>query len=295
MHLSIDTSPYRYDGSKKFVEKDCPTKIPAFYENKKDYKKCLEEFQDEIDELQTMMYAHNRYGLLLIFQAMDAAGKDGTIRKVMSGVNPHGVFVNSFKKPSTNELDHDYMWRTTKVFPRRGKIGIFNRSYYEEVLVVKVHPEILLNYQRVPKEHTQDLDEVWQNRYEDIRNLELYAQRNGIHVVKFFLHLSKEEQRQRFLDRIDTPSKNWKFSTADVEERQYWESYMEAYQLAINSTAKPHAPWYVIPADDKKNMRLIVCQVVLEHLQSLDIHYPQMEKERREELETFRKMLEKER
>ena len=294
MHIHIDTSPFRYDGSRKFVEKADPTEIPAFYESKNAYKKCLEEYQDEIDELQNMMYAHDRYGLLLIFQAMDAAGKDGTIRRVMSGVNPHGVYVSSFKKPSSNELDHDFMWRTTQAFPQRGRIRIFNRSYYEEVLVVKVHPEILLKYQRVPKEHTQDLELVWQQRYEDIRNLELYAHRNGIHVVKFFLHLSKEEQRKRFLSRIETPSKNWKFSSSDVEERQYWDSYMEAYQTAINETAKPHAPWYVIPADDKKNMRLIVSQVVLEQLQGLDMHYPKMEPERMAELETFRELLQKE-
>ena len=293
MHISIDTSPYRFDGSKRFVEKDCPTEIPAFYESKKDYRKGLEEYREEIDELQNMMYAHDRYGLLLIFQAMDAAGKDGTIRHVMSGVNPHGVNVSSFKKPSENELDHDFMWRTTRMFPRRGRIGIFNRSYYEEVLVVKVHPKILLKYQRVPKEHTQDLDKVWLQRYEDIRNLEQYAHRNGIHVVKFFLHLSKEEQRKRFLDRIETPAKNWKFSAGDVEERKYWDSYMDAYETAINETAKPHAPWYVIPADDKKNMRLIVSQVVLEQMQALDMHYPKMEKERLEELEGFREMLKK--
>ena len=294
MHVQIDTRPFRYDGSKPFVEKDCPTEIPDFYENKKDYKKLLEEYREEIDELQNMMYAHDRYGLLIIFQAMDAAGKDGTIRHVMSGVNPHGLHVSSFKKPSTKELDHDFMWRTTREFPQRGRLGIFNRSYYEEVLVVRVHPEILLKYQRVPKEHTQDLDKVWQQRYEDIRNLELYAHRNGIHVVKFFLHLSKEEQRKRFLARIDTPAKNWKFSGGDVEERQHWEEYMRAYEDAINATAKAHAPWYVVPADDKKNMRLIVSTVVLEQLQAMDMHYPKMDPERLAELGDFRKQLETE-
>ncbi|MEM6629796.1 MAG: polyphosphate kinase 2 family protein [Bacteroidota bacterium] len=291
MHVQIDTQPYRYDGSKAFVEKDCPTEVATLYENKKDYKKLLEEYREEIDELQNMMYAHDRYGLLIVFQAMDAAGKDGTIRHVMSGVNPHGVHVSSFKKPSTKELDHDFMWRTTREFPQRGRLGIFNRSYYEEVLVVRVHPEILLKYQRIPKEHTQNVEKVWQQRFEDIRNLELYAHRNGIHVVKFFLHLSKEEQRKRFLARIDTPSKNWKFSSGDVEERQYWEDYMRAYEDAINATAAPHAPWYVIPADNKKNMRLIVSSVVLQQLQAMDMHYPKMDPERLKDLDGFREQL----
>lgn len=268
-----------------------PTVVPDLYDNKDAYKDLMEEYREEMDELQSMMYAHDRYAMLLIFQAMDAAGKDGTIKDVMSGINPHGVHVSAFKRPSDEELDHDFMWRTIRQFPERGRLGIFNRSYYEEVLIVRVHPEILKESQRVPAEHIQDLDLVWQQRYEDIRNIERYAHRNGLRIVKFFLHVSKEEQKQRFLERIETPSKNWKFSGQDVKERQFWPQYMEAYEDAINATARPEAPWYVIPADDKKNMRLMVCQAVLQELRSLPIQYPVMEAERKAELEKYREML----
>ena len=239
-----------------------------------------------------MMYAHDRHAMLLVFQAMDAAGKDGTIKRVMSRVNPHGVSIDAFKKPSEEELDHDFMWRTTIKFPKRGTIGIFNRSYYEEVLVVKVHPKIVTDYQRIPKNLTIDLDKLWQQRYEDIRNLELYASRNGIHVVKFFLNISRDEQRDRFLARLNTPEKNWKFAEGDVKERGYWNDYMKAYEEAINETAAPHAPWYVIPADDKNNMRLIVAQVILKHLKELDMKFPEVSEERIAEFEKFREMLE---
>lgn len=293
MHKKIDVSSYKFTGESPLKLSDIPNKIDPLYEGKKDYKNLLKEFRKEIDELQNMMYAHDRYGMLLIFQAMDAAGKDGTVRHVMSGVNPHGVEVHSFKAPTKNELDHDFMWRTTRRLPTRGKVGIFNRSYYEEVLVVRVHPKILTSYQRVPSEFTQDLDAVWTQRYEDIRNLELYAHRNGIQVVKFFLNISKEEQRLRFISRIDEPSKNWKFSEGDIEERKFWDNYMECYETAINETARPHAPWYVIPADDKKNMRLMVSQAILNHMNDMDMHYPKVDDERRAELAEIRKKLEK--
>lgn len=292
MHKKIDTQSFRIDGSRPFQIAEVPTEIDRFYKKKKEYKKLLEEFRDEIDELQNMMYAHDRYALLLIFQAMDAAGKDGTIRHVMSGVNPHGVDVHSFKRPSQRELDHNFLWRTTYRMPLRGHIGIFNRSYYEEVLVVRVHPHILTESQRIPREHVADLDRVWQERYEDIRNLELHCHRNGIHVVKFFLNLSKEEQRKRFLSRIERPAKNWKFSEADVKERGYWDKYMEAYEACINATASPHAPWYVVPADDKKNMRLIVSQVILDHMYQMDMHYPRTNGMRKEELMKYKETLE---
>ncbi|MEM6806422.1 MAG: PPK2 family polyphosphate kinase, partial [Bacteroidota bacterium] len=257
-------------------------------------RKQLEDYQEEIDDYQNMMYAHDRYGMLLVFQAMDAAGKDSTIRHVMSGINAHGVEVSAFKAPSKEELDHDFMWRTTRKFPPRGRVGIFNRSYYEEVLVVKVHPKIIQKYQRIPLEQIQDLDLVWEQRYEDIRNLESYAYRNGIRVVKFFLNVSKEEQKNRFLARIDTPSKNWKFSGGDVEERQHWDSYMKAYEEAINATATDEAPWYLVPADDKKNMRLIVSQIILQQMAKLDMSYPELDPEAKAELENYRKRLEAE-
>jgi PPK2 family polyphosphate:nucleotide phosphotransferase len=229
--------------------------------------------------------------MLLVFQAMDAAGKDGTIKHVMSGVNPHGIQIFAFKKPSDNELDHDFMWRTSRCLPERGRMGIFNRSYYEEVLVVKVHPQILTKYQRIPKAFTSDVDQAFEQRYEDIANFEQYIHRQGIHVMKFFLNLSKDEQKRRFLDRIDRPDKNWKFSEADVKERGYWDKYMTAYEEAINKTASPEAPWYVVPADDKKNMRLIVSQLILNEMRKLDMNYPIVTDERRAELQEIRKQL----
>lgn len=288
----IDIKPYEATGKKKVKLADFPNEVEKVYEGKKDYREQLESYREEIDELQNMMYAHDRYGMLLVFQAMDAAGKDSTIRHVMSGINAHGVEVSAFKAPSKEELDHDFMWRTTRKFPPRGRVGIFNRSYYEEVLVVKVHPKIIQKYQRIPLEQIENLDEVWEQRYEDIANLEKYAHRNGIQVIKFFLNVSKEEQRKRFLARIDTPSKNWKFAAGDVEERGYWDEYMKAYEEAINATAKPHAPWYLVPADDKKNMRLIVSQIILQHMQNLDMKYPVLDEEAQAELAGFKKLLE---
>lgn len=287
----IDLSKFTFTGEKQLDLGKLPTHIPLLYEDKKDYKKQLEDFQERIHDLQNVMYAHNRYSLLLIFQAMDAAGKDGTIRNVLSGVNPHGLQIFAFKKPSTKELDHDYLWRTTVCFPERGRIGVFNRSYYEEVLVVKVHPKILTNYQLIPKEETQDVEKVWEQRYESIRNLEKYAYQNGTRVIKFFLNVSRDEQRNRFLKRLQTPAKNWKFSESDVEERQFWPDYMKAYTEAINATSSPKAPWYVIPADDKRNMRLMVAQTIEKHLAELDMHYPIISEEKKADFKKYEEML----
>jgi len=291
MHCSIDTDDFVITGDDKLKLNKRKTKIKDVYKNKSDYRELIEEFQDEINDLQRMMYAHDRYSMLLIFQAMDAAGKDGTIRAIMSGVNAHGIAVHAFKQPSAEELDHDFLWRTNIRLPQRGRIGIFNRSYYEEVLIVKVHPEIVHNSQKLPTEYTSDLDKLWRHRYKSIRTLEKHLWRSGTRVLKFFLHLSRDEQRQRFIDRIDQPEKNWKFSEGDLAERQYWDKYQQAYEDAINATAARHAPWFVVPADDKKNMRLIVAQIVLEQLKLLDMQYPQVSDERREELQKFKERL----
>ncbi len=290
MHCTIDTAPFTVTGERPVRLSDAPHKVDSFYTDKDDYKALLEEFQEEINDLQRMMYAHDRHSVLLVFQAMDAAGKDSTIRHIMSGVNVHGVTVHPFKRPSSEELDHDFLWRTTKALPQRGRIGIFNRSYYEEVLVVRVHPDILTQYQKVPPELI-DLDAVWAERYESIRDLERHLARNGTMVLKFFLNLSRDEQRNRFISRIDEPEKNWKFSEDDVKERGFWDDYQRAYEDAINATAAPHAPWFVIPADDKRNMRLIVSQIVLERLGRLNLHYPNVSDERRQALQHCREML----
>ncbi len=293
MHKLIDTQPFAFDGKRPLVLQEQPHQLPDLYDDKDEYKDLLKEFQEEVDDLQNMMYAHDRYSLLLIFQAMDAAGKDGTIRRVMSGINPHGVEVYAFKQPSSNELDHDFLWRTTRCLPRRGHIGIFNRSYYEEVLVVRVHPEILTKGQRLPAELIHNPELVWQQRYSAISDFERYLYHNGTRVIKFFLNLSKDEQRQRFLDRIEEPAKNWKFSEGDIKERAFWDDYMHAYEHAINATASQYAPWYVIPADDKKNMRLIVSQVILDHMKKLDMGYPEASENRQAELQKYREQLQK--
>jgi PPK2 family polyphosphate:nucleotide phosphotransferase len=241
-------------------------------------------------ELQDKLYAQDQWALLLIFQAMDAAGKDGVIKHVFSGVNPQGCEVSSFKQPSAEELDHDFLWRATKRLPARGHIGIFNRSYYEEVLVVRVHQEFLTKQHLPPKLITKD---VWQERFEDMRNLESFLTRNGIVIRKFFLHVSKEEQRQRFLKRLDEPEKNWKFSDADVRERQCWADYMAAYQNMIRHTATPEAPWYVVPADHKWFMHAAVSSAIVETLKELKLSYPTVDRARRKELEVARAALEK--
>ncbi len=294
MHTSIKTDDFIVTGDSKIKLHNHHTKIKDVYKNKSDYNELIEEFQGEINDLQRVMYAHDRYSLLIVFQAMDAAGKDGTIRAIMSGVNAHGISVHPFKQPSDKELDHDFLWRIARELPQRGRIGIFNRSHYEEVLVAKVHPEIVINSQKLPAEFIRDMDQLWKHRYESIRDFEKHLWRNGTKVLKFFLHLSRDEQRDRFIDRINEPNKNWKFNEGDVSERKYWDDYERAYEEAINETATPNAPWFIIPADDKKNMRLIVAQVILEQLKSLEMEYPQVTDERREELQRYRDGLEKE-
>lgn len=252
------------------------TKVKDLYKDDAHYEALIAEFRTELDELQQKMYAHDRYGMLLVFQAMDAAGKDGTIKHVMSGINPQGVEVHAFKRPSEDELDHDFLWRTSQKMPPRGRVGIFNRSYYEEVLVCRVHPEIVTKYQRLPAESTKNMEKLFEKRLEDIRQFEAYNHRNGIRVVKFFLHVSKEEQKQRFLDRINDPAKNWKFNEGDVNERACWKDYMAAYEEAIRGTADEDRPWYVIPADDKKNMRLIVSAAILHEMQRMELEWPKL-------------------
>jgi PPK2 family polyphosphate:nucleotide phosphotransferase len=263
--------------------------VKPFCKSKKHYQKRLREHIEELSSLQQLHYASNRYALMLVFQGMDAAGKDGAIRHVMSGVNPQGCEVFSFKQPSAEELEHDFLWRTTCHLPERGRIGIFNRSYYEEVLVVRVHPEILRN-QGLPEE-LRDEKSIWTNRYRSIVNLENHLFENGTRTVKIFLHLSKDEQRKRFLERIDEPDKNWKFSLSDIHERKYWNDYVKAYEACLSATSTHHAPWYVIPADDKENARLIVSQIVLDVFNDLKMAYPKTTAKRRLELKSIRKQL----
>ena len=280
MAKKINTDDFRYDGSDSFKTKKVSTQIDDLYEDKADYAAQLEEFRNQMDELQSLMYAHNRYGLLVIFQAMDAAGKDSTIKHVLSGVNPVGVKIQSFKRPSDTELDHDFLWRHLLLLPERGTITIYNRSQYEEVLVVKVHPEILTQSQKLPAELTKDLDKVWKQRYLDIANFEKYLYHNGIRVVKFFLNVSQKEQGKQLIERIEDPAKNWKFEEGDIKERAFWHEYMKAYEDAVNATATEKAPWYVVPADDKKNMRLIVGQILIEELKKMNMSYPETTPER---------------
>jgi len=268
----------------------CPTDVPKLYRNDADAEDQLQRQVARTSELQDVLYASDRYSLLLVFQAMDAAGKDGAIKHVMSGVNPLGCQVSSFKQPSPEELDHDFLWRTTLRLPERGRIGVFNRSYYEEVLVVRVHPQFLAA-QRLPEGSVESRD-FWEGRMRSIRDHEAHLHRNGTRIVKFFLHVSREEQRRRFLDRIDHPDKNWKFNLGDVEERGYWDDYMRAYEEAIAATSTKESPWYVIPADDKKNARLLVSQAVNQALESLDLAYPKLDKARLAELKSARNLLE---
>ena len=269
--------------------KEWPTRVNPFYKSKKRYHQLLEEQVDALSELQRLQYAYNHYALLLIFQGMDAAGKDGAIRHVMSGVNPQGCQVFSFQQPSAEELEHDFLWRTTRRLPERGRIGIFNRSYYEEVLIVRVHPEILSS-QGLPDE-LSDAETIWRGRYRSIVDLEDHLHRNGTRIIKFFLHLSKDEQRKRFLDRIDEPEKNWKFSLSDVRERESWSLYMQAYEACLSATSSATAPWYVVPADDKKNARLIISQILLDTFNELEMAYPKTTAKRRSELKAIRKQL----
>ncbi|GAB3176560.1 PPK2 family polyphosphate kinase [Telluribacter humicola] len=276
---------FRYDGTRSFAIQDTQTRLKDIYEDKQQYQQLLRSYVEELDELQSVMYAHDRYGLLLIFQAMDAAGKDSTIKHVLTGVNPMGVKVHSFKRPTEHELDHDYMWRSNLLLPQRGMIAVFNRSYYEEVLVAKVHPEIITRHQRIPAELTKDLDKVWQHRYQDMVNLETYLYHNGIRTIKFFLNVSFQEQADRLISRIRTPLKNWKFEEGDVTEREQWDKYQQAYEDCINATGTEVAPWYVIPADDKKNMRLLVGKIIVEEMKKLDMSYPATDEEQRQKLQ----------
>jgi PPK2 family polyphosphate:nucleotide phosphotransferase len=267
--------------------KKWPTKVKPVYGSDKDYEKLLEEHIEQLSAQQELLYASNSYAVLLIFQAMDAAGKDGVIKHVMSGVNPQGCQVYSFKHPSATELQHDFLWRTTRDLPERGRIGIFNRSYYEEVLIARVHPEILLGEGIAEA----DMATIWHDRYRSIVNQERHLHLNGTRIIKFFLHLSKDEQRKRFLERIDEPEKNWKFSEADIEERAYWKDYMKAYEKCLGATSTGDSPWYVVPADDKENARLIVSKIVVDTLEGLEMSYPKTSDERRKELQAIRKQL----
>lgn len=270
--MAIDTDRFRVPPASTVDLSQWPTHIAPCYKDKRDYQSQLARHVERLAERQNLLYAHNRYALLLIFQAMDAAGKDGAIKHVMSGVNPQGCQVVSFKHPSANELEHDFLWRSARNLPERGRIGIFNRSHYEEVLIVKVHPH-LLRAEDLPQSEPGG-DALWAHRYESIRQFEQHLHRNGTRVVKFFLHLSREEQRKRFLARLDDPRKNWKFSRDDMAERGYWETYMQAYQDCLSATSTPHAPWYAIPADDKHNARLMISEVIVQTLDALDMHYP---------------------
>jgi PPK2 family polyphosphate:nucleotide phosphotransferase len=266
-----------------------PTKVDPVYKSKEQYKKLLEAHVEQLSAQQQLLYASNRHAVLLIFQAMDAAGKDGAIRHVMSGVNPQGCQVFSFKHPSAAELEHDFLWRSTRDLPERGRIGIFNRSYYEEVLIVRVHPE-LLHSEGIP-DAPHDDKKVWGSRYRSIADMEQHLHANGTRIIKFFLHLSNEEQRKRFLARIDEPDKNWKFSLADVEERKFWKDYMKAFEECLSATSTKDSPWYVVPADDKENARLIISQIVLDTLEQLKLAYPKTDQKRVDELQVIRTRL----
>ncbi|MEO8037350.1 MAG: ADP-polyphosphate phosphotransferase [Betaproteobacteria bacterium] len=289
--MKIHTSEFRVHEADRVDLAKWPTKLKPLCKSKKAYRKRLEQNVEELSDLQRMLYASNNHAVLLIFQAMDAAGKDGAIRQVMSGVNPQGCQVFSFKHPSALELQHDFLWRTTRDLPERGRIGIFNRSYYEEVLIVRVHPDILRS-EGIP-DAPRDDDAIWQERYRSITGLESHLHANGTRIVKFFLHLSKEEQRKRFLARIDEADKNWKFSAADVEERRFWDDYMRAYEQCLSATSTADSPWYVVPADDKDDARVIVSEIVVDTFRSLNMAYPITSQARKRELQAIRKTLAK--
>lgn len=290
MPMNARNDDFRFEPSRSL--NDYNTSYPGEKPSKSEIKDMLEEGTEALGEQQNMLYAHDKYGVLIILQAMDAAGKDGIIKHVMSGVNPQGCQVKSFKAPSSEELDHDYLWRCIKALPERGNIGIFNRSYYEEVLVTKVHPSIL-EKQKLPFYHPglhQDQN-FWQTRYQDISNFEKYLSNNGFVVIKIFLHVSFEEQKKRFLERINTPSKNWKFTSADINEREYWNDYQEAYEQMLKHTSAPFAPWYVIPADNKWFGRMTVCNIILSHLTQLNLSYPKLNDEEMQALKDAEKKL----
>jgi len=287
MKIAIDR--FRVAQDQKVRLRKWPTRVKPLYSGKAEYEQALAKHVAELSELQSRLYADNRYALLLIFQAMDAAGKDGVIKHVMSGVNPQGCQVFSFKHPSAEEMEHDFLWRSDRALPERGRIGIFNRSYYEEVLIVRVHPEIL-RAQNLPGE-VRAGDDLWERRYQSITGLERHLHRNGTRILKFFLHLSKEEQRKRFLERIDRPEKNWKFSRADIDERGYWKQYARAYEDCLEATSTRQSPWHVVPADDKRNARLIVSHVIVDALKRLNVDYPKTDSKRRRELRSLRRLL----
>jgi PPK2 family polyphosphate:nucleotide phosphotransferase len=289
--MPIDSSDFRVREGDAVNLRKWPTRVKPAYDSKENYRNLLEDHVARLSALQQLLYASDRYAVLLIFQALDAAGKDGAIRHVMSGVNPQGCQVFSFKHPSAAEAQHDFLWRTTCDLPERGRIGIFNRSYYEEVLIVRVHPEILES-EGLP-DAPSDNAAVWRDRYRSIADTERHLHANGTRIVKFFLHLSKDEQRKRFLSRIDEPEKNWKFSLADVEERKFWKRYMKAFEECLGATSTTDAPWYVVPADDKETARLIVSQIILDTFERLKLSYPKTTTERRRELRAIRKRLAK--
>jgi PPK2 family polyphosphate:nucleotide phosphotransferase len=290
MTLTIDPRDFLVPEGRRVDLEEWPTNVKRAYRSRKGYRKRLDEQVDELASLQRIHYASNGYAVLIIFQGMDAAGKDGAIRQVMSGVNPQGCQVFSFKQPSAEELEHDFLWRTTCRLPERGRIGIFNRSYYEEVLIVRVHPELLAG-QGLPEELRRKKT-IWKERYRSIVDLEDHLYRNGTRIIKVFLHQSKDEQRKRFIKRIDDPDKNWKLGVADVEERKLWKRYMHAYEACFSATSTAIAPWYVVPADDKKNTRLIISKIVLEAFRGLKMAYPKTGAKRRRELDLIRRRLE---
>ncbi len=289
MKLACRLDDFRVYPGKKDNLRHRPTAIKPLYASKDDYRDLLAQYRDEISDMQKVLYAHNRYALLLIFQGMDGSGKDSAIRHVMSGVNPQGCQVFSFKRPSEEDLQHDFLWRTTLRLPERGRIGIFNRSYYEEVLVARVLPEVLAA-QRLPEECVRPKT-IWKERFSDIARFEDYLGRNGTRIVKFFLHISKEEQRRRLLARIDEPDKNWKFETGDLDMRERWDDFQRAYAEAIAATSTADAPWFVVPADDKHNARLIVSHAITETLRGLRMDYPEVGKAQRKRLKAARRIL----
>lgn len=288
MSKKINAKEFRVESESKVRLGKWPTLAEPFYQSQEDYQSILKSQIKELSSLQQVHYASNQFALLLIFQAMDAAGKDGAIQHVMSGINPQGCQVFSFKQPSSEELEHDFLWRTTKCLPERGRIGIFNRSYYEEVLVVRVHPELL---QKQGLANTGDLKNLWKGRYRSIVDQEAHLYRNGTRIIKFFLHLSKDEQKKRLLARIDEPDKNWKFDPNDINERRRWDDYMKAYGDCLEATSSEEAPWYVIPADDKKNARLIISQIILDTMNKLGMAYPKVSAAQMEELKAIRGQL----
>ncbi len=285
--MKINLSDFRFDGKGRFKIDEADTKVKDLYKDDNDYEAIMAGLRAEMDALQTVMYAHNRYAVLVVLQAMDAAGKDGTLKAVMSGVNPAGVRIVSFKRPSETELSHDFLWRHSLELPERGNITVFNRSYYEEVLVVKVHPNILTDVQQLPAELIKNTEKVFENRHEDIVHYEKYLQNNGTKVIKFFLNVSKQEQGKRLIARIEDPTKNWKFEDGDVEERELWDNYQAAYQDAINATSTETAPWYVVPADDKKNMRIIVARAINQAMTELAMSLPESSPDRHKQLQSL--------